>query len=926
MKRRIVLLLAGVLMTIGAAGVWALLHQESEIPQAPRPPKIRSSAGSIDDPYGRARHEWLRLHDPATGRIPSGIRERELAFAATLPTRENAQGMSNAAITWNRRGPYNVGGRTRAMAYDVSNTSVILAGGVSGGMWRSTNSGGVWTKTTDAAALHSVTCLAQDTRTGHTQKWYYGTGEYTGNSASAQGSALFQGNGIFKSTNGGVTWTLLSSTASGTPQTFDNLFDFVWNVATDPSNTTQEEVYAATYGSIQRSTNGGTSWTPVLGGASPYSASTDVAVTTTGIVYAAGSSGSNMSGMRRSTNGTTWTNITPTTGFPTVYGRITIAIAPSNENIVYFLLQGANSGTGVGGHQLWRYDASTGNWINRGGNLPNETGLANNGVFSTQGGYDQMICVRPNDPNFVIVGGVNLYRSTDGFATSTNTARIGGYLTASTYADYTNHHADQHAGMFLPGSNTTFLSAHDGGLSRTTDIAAATVSWTRLNNGYFTTQFYAVGLDRRDPGNNIVLGGTQDNGTWFVNSTSQAANWVKVHSGDGGFLELSWPRGSYYLSSQYGTTYRYLLNDNGGGTTTFYWTRVDPVNDTGYLFITPFVLDRNFTNRMYLAGKDRIKRNTNVTEIPMGSSTPATLNWSDLTNTILTGRKISALEHTLNAPTNRLYYGTTNGEIYKIDAPSTGNPTPVNIWTGKGLPANAYVSCIAVDPFDGEHAIAVFSNYSVVSLYRTTNGGTNWAAIAGNLEQFASGAGNGPSVRWAEIVRGRFNNYYLVGTSTGLYSTESIDGMATVWVQEGSTTIGNVVVDHIDSRQPDGVVIVGTHGAGVFSGQHPLPLDVEVGEGVPQNFALHQNYPNPFNPATTIRFSVPHRSPVSLTVHDIQGRVVKVLSDQQQYAPGDYRMEWDGTNAVGRPVASGVYFARMQAEGYISSVKMALVK
>ncbi len=886
----------------------------------PEPPTVPESAGGNEDPFGRVRFELLRLRDPATGEIPANIREKELAFAATLPTRENVQGMSNPAINWSRRGPYNVGGRTRAVAYDVSNTNIILAGGVSGGMWRSTNGGGVWTKTTDPAALHSVTCLAQDTRSGHTNKWYYGTGEYLGNSASGQGSALFQGNGIFKSTNGGVSWTLLASTASGTPQTFDNLFDFVWNVAVDPSNTTQDEIYAATYGAIHRSTNGGTTWTAVLGGTSPYAYATDVAVTTTGVVYAAASSGSNMSGMRVSTNGTTWTNITPTSGFPTVYGRITIAIAPSNQNIVYFLLQGANSGTGVNGHQLWRYDASSGSWVNRGANLPNEAGLPENGVFSTQGGYDQMIRVRPNDPNFVIVGGVNLYRSTDGFATTLNTMRIGGYASPTTYANYANHHADQHGGVFLPGSNSTFLSSHDGGLSRTTDIAAATVSWTMLNNGYFTTQFYSIGLDRRDPGNNIVLGGTQDNGTWFTNSTSQTAAWVRVHGGDGGFVEFSWPRGSYYVSSQYGATYRYLLNDNGGPSTTFYWTRVDPVMDTGYLFITPFVLDRNNTIRMYLAGKDRIKRNSNLTEIPMGNTQPTTVNWSDLTNTILPGKKISALEHTLNAPTNRLYYGTTNGEIYKIDAPGTGNPSPVNIWSGRGLPVNAYVSCLAADPFDGDHVLAVFSNYSIISLYRTTNGGTSWTAIAGNLEQFSNGTGNGPSVRWAEIVRGRLTNYYLVGTSTGLYSTETINGMSTVWVQEGSTVIGNVVVDHIDSRQPDGQVVVATHGAGVFSGQHPLPLDVERGRDIPQAFALHQNYPNPFNPTTTISFSLPQAVHASLTVYDVNGRQVRTLISCDLSA-GKYDVAFDASG-----LASGVYLYRLEADRYVATRKLMLLR
>lgn len=914
------------------AAVWYFDRSEEllEIPYhtTVKRPKIASSAGSQDDPFGRARFDWMRLHDPATGEVPRNIRERELEFVSSLPTREDHPFLSSAPVTWSRRGPYNVGGRTRALAYDVSNTSIILAGGVSGGMWRSTNGGGIWTKTTNAAALHSVTCLAQDTRAGHTQKWYYGTGEYSGNSTSGVGFATFLGNGIYKSTNGGVNWTLLSSTASGTPHSFDNLFDYVWNVAIDPSNTAQDEVYAATYGAIHRSTNGGTSWTVALGGSSPYSYATDVAVTSTGIVYAAASSGSNMSGIRVSTNGTTWTNITPSAGFPTVYGRITIAIAPSNQNIVYFLLQGANSGTGIAGHQLWRYDASSSTWVNRGGNLPNDTGLQNNGQFSTQQGYDQMVRVRPNDPNYVIVGGVNLYRSTDGFSTSGNTARIGGYAAATTYANYTNHHADQHTGMFLPGSNSVFISGHDGGISRTTDITAPTASWTELNNGYFTTQFYTVGLDRRDPGNDIVFGGTQDNGTWFTGSTSQNAIWKKTHSGDGGYADVSWPRGSYYMSSQYGTIYRYILNDDGDPTGFPYFTRVDPVapTDTGYLFITPFRLDPNNSIRMYLAARDRIKRNSNLTEIPLGGFTHTTVNWTDLSNTILPGKKISALGHTLNAPTNRLYYGTTNGEIYKIEAPNTGNPTPVNIWSGKGLPVNAYVSCLAPDPYNGDHVIAVFSNYGVISIYRTTNAGNTWEAIAGNLEQFANGIGNGPSVRWAEIVRGRFNNHYFVGTSTGLYSTETINGMSTVWVQEGASTIGNVVVEQLASRQPDGVIVVGTHGAGVFSGQLPLPLDVDAGDGLPREFALQQNYPNPFNPSTTIRFSVPNQVAVNMSVYDAGGRLVKVLANRQEYSPGEHGVEWDGTDNSGRRVASGMYAAKMQAGDFQSSVKMVLVK
>ena len=120
--------------------------------------------------------------------------------------------------------------------------------------------------------------------------------------------------------------------------------NFIWNVAIDPSNTSQDEVYFAYYGSIRRSTNGGASFTRVLNGTNSLSPYTDLAITSTGVCYATLSSAGDNPGIFRSTDGISWTDITPA-GFPYEYRRIVIGIAPSNENVVYFLGETPNTGT-----------------------------------------------------------------------------------------------------------------------------------------------------------------------------------------------------------------------------------------------------------------------------------------------------------------------------------------------------------------------------------------------------------------------------------------------------------------------------------------------------------------------------------------------------------------------------------------------------
>ena len=311
-------------------------------PEAPAEPNIVSNRREDGGPDLRRSYEMQKLVDPATGEIPANILVREQQFAKTLPVRDETgplQSLTNKGnlAGWAYRGPHNVGGRTRALAIDVLDLSyqTFLAGGVSGGMWRSTDEGANWTMTTGSSQLHSVTTVAQDTRPGSTV-WYYGTGELRGNSAGG-GGAPYRGDGIFKSTDSGVTWNSLPATAGGNPEAFSTPWQYVSRVAVDASNLVQDEVYASIYGQVLRSTDGGNTWTVVLGGtSSPWSVYTDVIVADNGVVYASMSSEGTQPGIFRSTDGITWANITPA-GL-SIYDRIVMTLAPSNQNIMYALV------------------------------------------------------------------------------------------------------------------------------------------------------------------------------------------------------------------------------------------------------------------------------------------------------------------------------------------------------------------------------------------------------------------------------------------------------------------------------------------------------------------------------------------------------------------------------------------------------------
>lgn len=784
----------------------------------------------------RARWEYFfrMQRDPATNRIPANIRARELEFARTLPRRTITRKDGSAlAFDWSAAGPNDVGGRTRALGIDRRNPDVILAGGVSGGLWKSTDGGASWHPKNTTAQRLSVTSLAQDPT--QPDVWYYGTGEWRGNSASDRGfTAPFRGNGVYKSTDNGATWSVLQPTFSDDPTTFNSPFQYVARVVVSPVTGT---LFVATNSSgLFRSTDGGTSFERVLD--VPHRPRwSEVTVASDGTLLAtissvgASDSPDHAGVFLSRDDGATWTDVTPAS-FPSIHRRSVAAFAPSDPTVAYVATTVGRNPDRPEDVRLHAFDLSKmpTQADHRSRHLPEFGGAT--GTYNTQIDYNMMIAVKPDDPDFVLLGGRNLYRSTDGFQSELERSSdwIGGYRNdASGFALYPNHHPDQHAVAFDPSDPNRMWSGNDGGVYVTNDVTAPeTVTWIDRNNGYNVTQFYTVALpDEAD--DNRIAGGTQDNGTPFLRLTDAARQSTDISGADGSHLYFG--DTFAYTSTQGGRVIRQPYTEDG---TPFFGTDarlVTPGDASGQLFIHPFAVDPSDESVMYYPGGEELWRSTTV------DATLGRPRWSTLDALPqLTDCAITALTASRKNPSHVLYVGASCGNdaprLFRIDnAASSAVPvTEISIPEdavpdGQRL-RGAYVHRIAVDPTDGDHLLVVHSNYNIRGLYHSADGGSSFTAVEGNLA--GTEAAPGPSLRAAVILPrpGGTGHTYVVGTSTGLYATDALAGTATTWEQEALSTIGNTVVEFLDARPTDRRIAVASHGRGLFVGEVTEQPDV----------------------------------------------------------------------------------------------------
>ncbi len=644
--------------------------------------------------FSRARvmYEYNMLKDPFTGRLPVNYRKEELAAARLLPERrredqEAIMQTTNTTVnnTYTPAGPTNVGGRTRALAYDkrFNNTTnrVILAGGVSGGIFRSTDGGANWTRVSPQDDVHNVTTIAQDTRAGQEDNWYAAGGEPIGASAEELG-ALYLGFGVWKSTNNGATWTKLPQDIPGIPgqangcpglyllECFDHPFDMVHKIVVNPLNS---HVYVASHRRMIRSTNGGATWEIVFqttGVTSADLGQMDIVCTDAGKLYLAlngGSPDGALRGIWTSTTGNalSWTRIAGGTVLNTDsvanwkgndYSgnsrRIVMALAPSSQNILYVTYENGQEHDGTPAQpeaDLFKYDATANTWTNLSANVPDWPGGNSPGIdpFNSQFGYNLTVAVHPTNPNTVFLGGVNLFRSTSGFTNTASTAWIGGYVkpspnfSAAVYGsklspgDITKwSHPDIHNIAFDPSNPNRAICANDGGLQITQNITAGVpadeepVAWTAISN-YQTLQYYKVTIDPEEGRMNFA-GGAQDNGTrfrdgfGFLNPPTDN-NQYRVLGGDGGTAQLAKVNGNtqhLFCSVQYGDMRRVSLSPGLiSGFTPIAPSGLTAIPGTQLYgeFVTNFKLDQDNTEDLYYVNFNRLFRTTSASTVNSGS-------------------------------------------------------------------------------------------------------------------------------------------------------------------------------------------------------------------------------------------------------------------------------------------------------------------
>ena len=824
-----------VLMTLFAAGAMAEGKPSRKVVSKPMLEKILEKARRPMPPalrYGEPdrAEAWFRLKRAPVGETAVPVeryfqaleqmrtmRQHSTVSNTVLPSRaeleERGIASATAAATlgsWTSLGPGNVGGRTRTLVIDPVTPRILYAGGVAGGVWKTTDSGRSWRPVSDQMANLSVGILAMDP--ANPNVLYAGTGEGYFNGDAVRGA------GIFRTTDAGATWTRLAATA--TP-------DFYYVNDLVMSSQGSGRLYAATRTGVWRSLDAGATWTRVLE-PGMRAGCLDLAIRydkTDDVVLASCGSFADEAAVfqgRKAQAAGTWTKVLKDKGM----GRTSLAVAPSNPKVVYALaasnVPGPKGQYLLGLHGVFRSDDGGATWSARVRNTDRKRhntllltnpvianlaacDFADDNAYYNQGWYDNVIAVDPLDANRVWAGGIDLFRSDDGGKNwglaSYWWAQEGGRSLPS-YA-----HADQHAIVFHPRYNGTtnrqMFVGNDGGIFKTLDARAAkaagaqgvcspyesSVVWTNLNNGYGVTQFYH-GVPYPDGA--TWVGGTQDNGTIRGSEAAGPNGWREILGGDGGYVAVH----RVNPDVVYATLPGFLLakSTNGGQDWDVVLAGIDE-DPNNFLFIAPLLMDPTDEERLW-AGGSFVWRTDDGAE-----------NW-DRASAKLAGQSpsVSAIGVARSNP-DRVLAGTSEGYIHRTGVAQTANANTV--WPNV-RPRAGVVSSLTFDPKDANVAYATYSNFGGTHVWKSTDGGATWVGIDG------SGSGKLPDIPVHVLVVDPVNRSRLwIGTDLGVFATT--DGGAT-WAVE-NTGFPNVVTEWLTLETGPGnagTIFAFTHGRGAW--------------------------------------------------------------------------------------------------------------
>jgi photosystem II stability/assembly factor-like uncharacterized protein len=786
-------------------------------------------------------------------------------------------------LKWEFQGPDNVGGRTRCFLIDKDNPNVMYMGAVSGGLFKSTTGGGSWTAVNDQEENLNVVSIAQD-KQGNI---YYGVGEggfvTNNNSAVKSGTPNFSAAGIYKSDDGGSSFSKIASTSS-------------WaNISAMASDKVSGRVYVGFASGLRYSDDQGDTWLPTSG---TLGQCRDIEIADDGTVYV-------HSGISvfKSTDGVSYSLLTlpVSEGYGTGVSRIDVAIAPTDNNWIYAIVANGGGGSVNGGSMngiyLSKDKGNTWEIIVKGGSPYNDA-LSQVNTLNGQGNYDLALSVDPEDKEHIYWGGVQLaeYRP-----------NTGPLIMASMIASPSNNryvHADKHFIKWdMSKTPPTMIVGTDGGAYFSYNKG---VNFTPKNLGFGTTQFYGIAANYYGQ----LIGGTQDNGNLLVtfngnsaNGAGNSLNAVRVLSGDGFQTEISSLNHNYVVAeSQYGNLQR---SRDGGQTFAHFWdTRIgvqdDEVSDrvtidaTWAPFNTQLAMYENMDdsiNRLFYAKYSEIwmvKDPFDFAEFPQ---------WFKVSTAISGNTRVVDMELTKDG--GSLFYSTalqtgSNQYQYKLyriggfdsakfdidivdkaDVPSELSTVQIS---GNGLPNNRAITSMSSDPNDPNHLIITLGNYGNTAYVYECND-----ALSAN-PTFTNITGNLPNMPVYHGVITNLNGkeHFILGTELGVWASD--DGGVT-WTEENDG-MARVPVYHVRAYQwndwKDPSIFLGTHGRGFFAYNSPRNSTTGITTPDLEKSEL-EVYPNPAIDYTNIKFTAQQNEEFEVIVYNINGKVVykqKVMDAQ----------------------------------------------
>ncbi|HKP82310.1 MAG TPA: Ig-like domain-containing protein [Pyrinomonadaceae bacterium] len=790
--------------------------------------------------------------------------DADIAFSKSMIS-ASAGGSTNGALgTWQSIGPGNVGGRTRALLIDPVNPDVMYAAAVAGGIWKTTNGGDSWAPLNDFLANIAVSCMAFDPADSNTI--YAGTGEGFLNADGVRGA------GIFKSTDAGANWTRLPATASNAD------FFFVNDIVVSPSN--GQHVYAATRTGVLRSLDGGSTWTMVLvsnvangaNGAMDLVMRTDQA---TDYIFAAVGTFARAHIFRNTDAGDagTWQDV-----FSEVnQGRTSLAIAPSNQNVVYALATCISCGAGTNPNfpslsytdgllGVFRSNSSgdAGSWTarvrNNSPNLQDTLLLSNpvNGALTqcgsgtsqmlNQGWYDNTIVVDPMNSERVWAGGVDLFRSDNG---GINWGVASYWWFQGNGIPPNNDppqfvHSDNHVIAFHPNyngtTNQTMFAGNDGGLFKSENATTANVGYVNgiTPSGGPITPASPICGNPFAPGalftfSNPVLWESLNNG-YAVTQFYHGLPYPNGQTYFGGTQDNGTIRGTDVAGPNAwerinGSDGGYVAVNPANTNTIFFETTglslrrstnggassapvITGITGDVFPFITVFRMDPITPTRLWIGGRFMWRTDNNAT------------NWTRTSNAQQTGGSITAMAISpLNS--NVVINGAASGQLRRTtvgltaDAASVLASTWLQSFTPRGN-GNGTISWVEYDPTNPSNVWATISNFngtpnangtSAGHVFRSTDGGATWTLADGTQTPGNVNAIPDIPVHCVVIDPNDSQRIY-VGTDLGVFV--SLDNGQN-WATE-TTGFSNTVVESLSAVNNNGVttLFAFTHGRGAF--------------------------------------------------------------------------------------------------------------